>query len=44
MTLTKSEATAGVFLTAFQALSKEERGKVILGIVSNRRMREDLIE
>lgn len=44
MILTKSEATAEVFLTAFQALSKKEREKVILGITRDKRMREDLID
>ena len=44
MILTKSEATAEVFLTAFQALSKKERGKVIVGITRDKRMRENLID
>jgi len=42
--LTKSEATAEVFLTAFHALSKKEREKVILGITRDKKMREDLID
>jgi len=42
--LTKSEATAEVFLAAFHALSKTEREKVILGITRDKKMREDLID
>ena len=42
--MTKSEATAEVFLTAFHALSKKEREKVILGITRDKKMREDLID
>ena len=42
--MTKSQATAEVFLTAFHALSKKEREKVILGITRNKRLREDLID
>jgi len=42
--LTKSEATAEVFLAAFHALSKKEREKVILGISRDKKMREDLID
>lgn len=41
--MTKSQATAEIFLTAFQALPKKERGKVILGISRDERLREDLI-
>ena len=42
--MTKSQATAEVFLTAFQALSKKERERVILGITRDKRLREDLID
>jgi len=42
--LTKSQATAEVFLTAFQALSKKEKEKVILGITRDKRLREDLLD
>jgi hypothetical protein len=42
--MTKSEAVAEVFLTAFKALSRAERGKVLSGIVEDNRLRHDLMD
>ena len=42
--MTATKAKAEVFLTAFRALPKGEQNAVLFGLVSNSRMREDLID
>ena len=42
--MTKTQATADVFLLAYRALPKRERDAVLAGIAANRRDREDLID
>jgi hypothetical protein len=44
LTMTKAEATAAVFLTAFRALPKRERDAVLAGMVEDQELREDLID
>ena len=42
--MTKTEATAEVFLTAFKALPKKEQDAVVIRLAGDRRLREDLID
>lgn len=42
--MTTAEATAEVFWTAFQALSKKEREAVIARFLEDKNFREDLID
>ena len=42
--MTNTEATAEVFWTAFQALSKKEREAVVARFLKEKNFREDLID
>ena len=42
--MTKSEATAEVFYTAFKALSKKDRDALIFRLVEDEELREDLMD
>jgi hypothetical protein len=42
--MTRTQATAEVFLTAFRALPKRHREAVLLGIAEDERLREDLMD
>ena len=42
--MTKSEATAEIFLTALKALSQKERNAVIARIARDKAFREDLLD
>jgi hypothetical protein len=42
--MTTTEATAEVFWTAFQALSKKERDAVVARFLKEKHFREDLID
>ena len=42
--MTKSEATAEVFVTAFKALPKKERDAVVMRLIEDKRLREDLLD
>jgi len=42
--MTRGEATAEVFMTAFKALSKADRDRVLAKFVEEPRIREDLID
>lgn len=42
--MTKTEATAEVFVTAFKALPKKERDAVVLKLTEDKRLRRDLID
>ena len=44
MRMTTTEATAEVFWTAFQALSKKERDAVIARFLKEKTFREDLVD
>jgi hypothetical protein len=42
--MTKIEATAEVFWTAFKALSRREQDAVVIRLAEDKRLREDLID
>jgi len=42
--VTKSKATAEVFVTALRALSKPERDEVLVRIARDRSLRQDLLD
>jgi hypothetical protein len=42
--MTKTEATAEIFITAFNALSKQEKDTVVQRLLSNKVFREDIID
>jgi hypothetical protein len=42
--MTKTQATAEVFWTAFKALPKEEREEVLAKIIKDKRTRHDLMD
>jgi hypothetical protein len=42
--MTKTEATAEVFFTAFMALDEEERGEFLSRLVREESLRQDLID
>ena len=42
--MTKTEATAQVFWTAFKALPRKEQDAVVLKLVEDKGLREDLID
>ena len=42
--ISKSQATATAFLTAFKSLPKAERDAVLLGIADDRALRRDLLD
>lgn len=42
--MTKSEATAEVFYTAFRALPKKDRDALIFRLIEDEELREDLID
>ena len=42
--MTKTEATAEVFWTAFKALSTKEQDAVMMRLVQGKKLREDLID
>ncbi len=42
--MTKTQATAEVFWTAFQVLSQQEQQEVLRRLFQNRRLRRDLID
>lgn len=42
--MTKAEALAEVFLTAFRSLSKADRDRVLRGLVKDRDLRRDLMD
>ena len=42
--MTKIEATAEVFWTAFKALPKKEQDAIVIRLVQDRKLREDLID
>jgi hypothetical protein len=42
--MTKSQATAEVFVTAFKSLPKRERGEVLARLTSDRKVKQDLMD
>jgi len=42
--MTQTQATAEVFLTAFNALTRVEQSRVIVGMIRDRRLREELVD
>lgn len=42
--MTVKEATANIFMTAFQALPKDEQNAIIVKMIQNAQLREDLID
>lgn len=42
--MTKSQATAEVFLTAFKAMPKSQRAAVLAGMAKDKALRRDLID
>ncbi len=42
--MTKSEATAEVFVMVFKALSKRERDAVVMRLIEDKNFREDLLD
>ncbi len=42
--MTKTEATAEVFWTAFKALPRKEQDAVVIRLAEDKRLREDLVD